>query len=495
MPDYMFLLQSRLSSEQHGALTRLREAAQSQTVNLYLTGGAVRDLISGAPIRDLDFTVEGNPTGMIREMEKAGARLVSENSKLREAELLFPGDVSASLSAAREELYELPGARPEVRWATIMDDLRRRDFSINAVAISLNAASRGLLLDPTNGLADIERKEVRALSIHCFTNQPVRLLRVLRFSARLGFAIESRTKDWFDRAIERGLDKQIPTADVGAELRQLGNEAHPAAIAKSWESHGFLTVIHKQLAKHRPDYDGLTRLGRAFEQISAAGLKVHMFAPMTWYLLRALKARERVLLLHKLGLRAEEVASVSKLEAAAHDATKALKSRQTESAIDAYRFLDALSRDIMAFVMAEHPDVRVGNKIRNYLQRWRPLRLSLPAAELEALGVSRGPQFDRILEQLFERQLKGRGKAAIDRTRLLRQLAGIKPESKKPVEKKPAKRKAKAGAEKTPGGATAAKPGKDAPQEQASRRAPAKAEKREHSARGRKDHTRAAAAH
>jgi tRNA nucleotidyltransferase (CCA-adding enzyme) len=495
MPDYMFLLQSRLSAEQSAALVRVQEAAQDQSVNVYLTGGAVRDLISGAPIRDLDFTVEGNTAAMLRELEKGGARRTTEDAKLREAEVVFPGEVDASISAAREEIYELPGSRPDSRWATIMEDLRRRDFSINAVAISLNPASRGLLLDPTNGLADIERREVRALSIHCFTNQPARLLRILRFAARLDFQIEARTKDWFDRAIERGLDKQIPVADVGRELRHLGNEAHPAAIVKSWESHGLLSAIDRHLVKHRPDYDSLGRLARAHEQMSAAGLKLRLFGPVISYLLRGLSSHERALLLHKAGLSSGEAASVAKLESAARDAVKALKGRQTESPLAAYRFLDSLERDVMAFVLTEHTDVRVHNKIRNYLQRWRPLRLALPAAELEALGVARGPQFDLILEQLFELQLRGKGKTAIDRTRLLRQLAGIKPEPKKSPEKKPAKGKAKTAAEKAPAPAKAAQPAAAQKHEPASRRPAAKPDKHESAERAQKRHARSAAAH
>ena len=435
MPDYMFLLESRLSPEQRAAMVRVQELAQSQGVNVYLTGGAVRDLISGAPIRDLDFTVEGNPGWLVRELEKGGAREVSEDSKLRETELVFHGDVDGSVAEARDEVYALPGTRPDMRWATIMEDLRRRDFSINAIAISLNPASRGLLLDPTNGLADIERREVRALSIHCFTNQPSRLLRILRYAARLDFKLESRTKDWFDLAMERGLDKQISTADVGRELRALGNEEHPGTVIKAWESHGLLGAIHPQLAKRHPDYDGLGKLTRAAEQLTAAGLKVRLFAPAIWYLLRRLSTRERSVALHKMGLRADEVNSVAKLEAATRDAQKALKGRQTEAPKDAYRYLEKMPRDLMAFVQVEHSHPRVNNKIRNYLHKWRPLRMSPPVGELEALGVERGPQFDRILEQLFEMQLKGKGKTAIDRAKILRQLAGIKPEPKKPEKK------------------------------------------------------------
>ena len=464
MPDYMFLLESRLSPEQQTALGRVRELAHGLGLNVYLTGGAVRDLISGAPIRDLDFTVEGNPSALIRELEKGGARIAAEDAKLRQTELILPGDVDASVSAAREEIYPLPGARPEQRWSTIMEDLRRRDFSCNAVAISLNPASRGLLLDPTNGLADLERREVRALSIHCFTNQPARLLRILRYAARLGFGIEQRTQDWFELAIERGLDKQIPAADAGDELRQLGNDAHPAGTLKSWESHELLHALHPHLARRRPDYEGLAKLARAAEQITSSGLKPRLFAPIAWYVLRRLSPRERTLALHKMGLREAEISLVAKLEAAARDAVKALKGRQTESPKDAYRFLERLPTGVMAFVEAEFGNVRVNNKIRNYLTKWRPLRASLPAAELESLGVARGPEFDRILEQLFDLQLKGKGKTLVDRTRLLRQLAGIKPEPKKP-EKKPTKIRAEgkaAGAKTAPAAKApaAAKPAK-----------------------------------
>ena len=135
--------------------------------------------------------------------------MLNENETLRAVDLLMPGDADVSISAAREEIYAHPGTKPEIRFSTVLEDLKRRDFSINAIAISLNANSRGLLLDPTNGLADLERGEVRALSIHSFTNQPVRLLQALRYSARMGFKLETRTSDWFKLAIERGLQKNI----------------------------------------------------------------------------------------------------------------------------------------------------------------------------------------------------------------------------------------------------------------------------------------------
>src|SRR6202161_3084655 len=242
MPDYMYLLESRLSPEQRAVLERVQELSRSQDVNIYLTGGAVRDLISGMPIRDLDFTVEGNPLRMVKELEKGGARIVWETEKLRHYELIFAGDVDGSICGAREDVYERPGVKPEYRFSSIMEDLRRRDFGVNAIAISLNTQSRGLLLDPMNGLADLEKQEIRVLSIHAFTNQPIRLIRTLRYAARMNFKMEPRTQEWFDLAMERGLVDRIESGDVGHELRAMAPELNRAAPGNTIEFHEKLDV-------------------------------------------------------------------------------------------------------------------------------------------------------------------------------------------------------------------------------------------------------------
>ena len=142
MPDYMFLLESRLSPEQHALLERVQELARSQELNLYLTGGAVRDLISGQPIRDLDFTVEGNPVRIVRELEKGGARIVTENERLRYYEMVFAGDVDGSIArrARRRVFPSGRQARSPLRWhyrgpaATRFLDQCDRDFAECAVA-------------------------------------------------------------------------------------------------------------------------------------------------------------------------------------------------------------------------------------------------------------------------------------------------------------------------------------------------------------------------
>ncbi len=442
MPDYMYMLESRLSAEQRAVLVRMQELAVETTTNLYLTGGAVRDLISGMSIRDLDFTVEGNPSRFARELEKGGARVVDEDEKLRHLDLIFSGDVDGSIEAAREEVYPRPGARPEMRWSTIMDDLRRRDFSLNAIAISLNAASRGLLLDPTNGLADLEAREVRALSIHSFTNQPVRLLRAVRYAARMDFKLDSRTEDWFNLALERGLQESIPAGDAGAEFRQLAREDKPVHVLKAWEARGLLEAISAQLAKRRPHYEMLARILRARDDLAAAGIRPRLFAPVTYAALGKLKDREVSAALHRLEFRQQEIEAVTGLEERAQKITQTLAGRKTAAPTDAYAFLEKAPADLLAFILAESSNSKAVGKIRTYLNKWRPLRQALPAAvlELESIGMAHGPKFDKVIEDLFHAQLQGKARNPELRLKLLRKLSGIKEPPKKKLDEKERKK-------------------------------------------------------
>jgi tRNA nucleotidyltransferase (CCA-adding enzyme) len=447
MPDYMFLLESRLSPEQRAAMMRVQELCAALGFNVYLTGGTVRDLITGASLRDLDFTVEGNPSRIARELEKGGAKILLEDEKYRHIEVLFAGDCEGSISAARDDYYVRPGTRPEMRWSTIMEDLRRRDFSLNAIAISLNPASRGLLLDPTNGLSDIERAEVRALTIHSFTNQPVRLLRLLRFSARMGFKIEQRTQEWFDLALERDLQHTIDTEDAGAELRAAAKEERPTVVLKSWEEHELLEAVNPLLATKHPDYDAINRLVKVREDLFTAGFRPRLVTPMLLAILGRLKDREQTSVLSKAGFRSSELESLLTFEEKAHDAQKQLSGKKMQAPIDTYRFLEKLPLEQVAYLLAESNNSAALSKIRAYLHKWRPARNGLPqvANELAALGMPRGPKFDQIVEQVFAIQLTGRGKTREEREKILRKLSGIKEQpKKKEKEKKASKSSSKA---------------------------------------------------
>jgi len=449
MPDYMFLLESRLMPEQRATMMRVQELSAALGLNVYLTGGTVRDLITGATLRDLDFTVEGNPTKVARELEKGGAKVLHEDEKLRHIEILFAGDGEGSISAARDDHYVRPGTRPEVRWSTIMEDLRRRDFSLNAIAISLNPASRGLLLDPTNGLSDIERGEVRALTIHSFTNQPVRLLRVLRFAARMGFKLEQRTQEWLELAMERDLHHSISAEDAGEELRALAREEQPAETLKSWEQHDLMEVVHPVLAKKKPYYEAINHLSKVRDDLMMAGLRPRLATPMLLAILGRLKDREQSSLLSKLGFRSAEIEEVVSFAEEAEASAKELSGKKLNAPIDAYKFLEKMPVDRLGYLLAETRNSAALSKIKAYLHKWRPLRAGISTVrdELKRIGMPEGAKFDAVVEQMFALQLNGRGKTPEEREKTLRKLSGIK-EPPKQKEGKGKEKKAGKGSEK-----------------------------------------------
>ncbi len=394
MPDYMFLLESRLSPEQRAVMLRVQELSAALGFNVYLTGGTVRDLVTGASLRDLDFTVEGNPSKIAQELEKGGAKILSEDEKFRHVEVLFAGDCEGSISAARDDHY--------VR----------------------------------------QRAEVRALTIHSFTNQPVRLLRVLRYAARMGFKIEQRTQEWFDLAIERNFQDTIASEDAGDELRAVAREERPAVVLKAWEEHDLLEAVNPVLAKKHPSYDAIGRLMKVREDLFTAGFRPRLAAPMLLAILGRLKDREMANVLSKAGFRSSEAEAALSFEEEALEAQKELVGRKMKAPVDAFRFLEKMPLDQIAYLMAESNKSAALSKIRAFLNKWRPIRIALPvvANELEALGMARGTKFDQVVEQVFAMQLTGRGKTKEEREKILRKLSGIKETpKKKEKEKKPSK--------------------------------------------------------
>src|SRR5579863_4740687 len=261
MPDYNFLMESRLSPEQLAVVNQLSRIAALQGMNLYLAGGAVRDLTAGAAVvRDLDFVVAGNVQKILRPLVSGShprprytdpqaaaspqAPVKVSHSRfdprLQSAELVLAEGGRAEISMSRSETYRAAGRRPEIAPAMIFDDLKRRDFSLDAMAISLHPNSRGLLLDPTNGTSDIERREIRALHSRSFVEDPSRIYRLLRLAHRLDFKPDERTERWLQGALDERAWESIEPSAQGRELRAILQEENPGRIFKMLKERGLL---------------------------------------------------------------------------------------------------------------------------------------------------------------------------------------------------------------------------------------------------------------
>src|SRR4051812_213699 len=236
MSDYMFVLDSHLDAGQNSAVSEIQTIATEAGMNVWLTGGTMRDMLRGAPIRDLDFTVERDALKLGRHLaEVMKGTILSEDPLKRGLELELPGNVRASVANARCEKYAKPGKKPQITPATIHEDLSRRDFTINAIGLSLNRGSRGLLIDPVNGQADLSNRELRTTNAYAFADDPARIFRLIRLRHSLGFEVVERTRMQLENALLEDYQKLAAPGALANEIRAMAVQPGAAAMLEEME--------------------------------------------------------------------------------------------------------------------------------------------------------------------------------------------------------------------------------------------------------------------
>jgi tRNA nucleotidyltransferase (CCA-adding enzyme) len=408
MSDYIFMLENHLSTDQSRAVEAVCAAAAQANINVFLTGGAMRDMLAGFRIRDLDFVVEGNPSKIAKAvMEALDAEVISEDEQRKAVELALPSGVTLQIAMSCQAKVARTGAKPHITPATIQENLRGRDFTCNAIALSLNRASRGLLLDPMNGLADIERRELRLTTAYGFYDDPSRLLRLERFRVRLGFAVEERTQMQVTNAREAEVEKLIPPAALGAELRRIGLEDSPAEILKRLEEDRLLTVFSPALVGPKVNWPGLAKLEKSFRlPPDEPRFRNGRLAPFLFALTEKLSARERLALVKLAELSKAELDRWHKLESAARKLETALRSARIRKASQVYFLLTKAEPDEILFLLYHSSFKPVQERIRNYFQKYVPAVQEIPAEEWAAADAKAGPR--RSSEKLREEVIANR---------------------------------------------------------------------------------------
>src|SRR5579875_3995222 len=271
MADYIYLLQTRLTRAQQAALEAVREVARAHNLTVFLVGGAVRDLTSGAQVRDLDVAVQGNALDLQKDLEEKGATVLGAYPVMRTLHLFFPGGVRLGVESTLSVTYPQPG-KPVTEPANILDDLRRRDFTANAIAVSLNEGSYGLLMDPLNGVADIENRELRLVSNYGFIEDPVRMIRAVRLMARLGWQMDERTHARYETGKQEGYISAMSSWQRGYETEEIFHEEDPLRIIKRLEAEGWMKHLFPALTSSKANHAELERLRDVQGQLQMQGI-------------------------------------------------------------------------------------------------------------------------------------------------------------------------------------------------------------------------------
>src|SRR5882757_5603013 len=454
MADYIYSMEIRLTPDQQRGVALVQGIAKDASMNIYLAGGAVRDIISGFNIRDLDFTVQGNPLKLQKDLEKAGARIVAVDDDVKTLYLTLPGNVRAEISMARIERYEKTGKPPIVSPATIIEDLRRRDLTINAMALSLNEGSRGLLMDPFNGVADIEAKLIRVLNNYAFVEDPSRLIRAARFAARFHWPLEERTQMRYDSAKENNYIEYINNKAIGLELAQLGYEEDPLHVLKALEKEGWLKVLSPHWTSAKADAVNLAQLLKTRQQMNELGYLPDT-APAAMYFLTSRLSDKEINDIRKLIPRKDLVEAWRDIEDHAKELAKRLTGKEAATPSRTWQLLSGARPEMILFLAVTAKQQAVQLKIKNFFTKWRQVQQKVPLIEMtELLITPQMPEYPKIAHDVFMLLLDGKLRS---RTEILKYLKPLAPPPPPPPPPPIRRGRAKAAAGVgTPAGAPAA---------------------------------------
>jgi tRNA nucleotidyltransferase/poly(A) polymerase len=401
-------METRLTPDQQRGVNLIQEIARHAGLNVYLTGGTIRDLITGFPIRDIDLSIQGNPLKLQKELEKAGISVQGVDEELRALHLLMPGNIRAELNQTRSETYDKPSKPPTVSPATINEDLRRRDFTVNAMALSLNPGSRGLLLDPFNGVADVEAKVLRVLHSYAFLEDPIRLIRATRLSARFHWPLEERTQARYDAAKENNYIEFVGKRSIGAELEQLAHEDDPINIMRALEKEGWLKVLHPHWTVAKAEASDLVHAIKLRQTMNDLGYSVET-GPIAMYFLTRKMSDKDVSEIQRMIPRRDFVDKWKHLEHDAQDLAKKLSGKEASTNSGSWKILSNAAPERILFLSLTTRQSAIDQKIKNFLTKWRQVREKLPFPEMAEMRITAQlAEYPKILDEAFLLLLDGK---------------------------------------------------------------------------------------
>lgn len=407
MADYIYLLQTRLSPAQQSTLQHVREAARSRAMTVFLVGGAVRDLTTGSPIRDLDFAVQGNATKLKKDLQKAGGVLIGEDEPSQTLYFNFPGGVRLELGSTLSATYPKPG-KPVFKPANILDDLRRRDFTANAMAISLNDGSFGLLMDPLNGIADLENRELRLVSNYGFIEDPARMIRATRFSARLGWQLEGKTQQRYQTGKTEGYISALHPTLRAYELEEIFHEEDPLRVLRRLETEGWAKILFPAWTSSKVNEAELERLRDTVGQLDSMG--IHPDPSAAYFpLLTAKLAPKDVATLKKNFARPGFADQIDALETETKAFAAQFTGKSAAAPSDAWKMLFSAPPESVLWLAHTTKSAPLQARFKAFFGDWAQARQKIPYQLMQEMRITPAlPGYDALLEQLFFAVMDGK---------------------------------------------------------------------------------------
>ncbi len=404
---------------------------------VFLVGGFVRDIILKKKNFDLDIVVEGDAIGFGKTLaDRYGASLVT-HSKFGTATVVFDWPkwlgpplhperkLKIDIASARKEVYERPAALPVVEFSSLKDDLYRRDFTINAMAACINEKKFGFFIDFFGGISDLEKGVIRALHEKSFIDDPTRIFRAVRFEQRFGFEIEENTRYLIEHAISREMFHRTENQRIRDEIILMLREKHPEkAVLRMKELHE-LRFIHPELELRR-DVCGTFNKLRKMESWFRKNFPLED--------LQTFWVSNLLIMIDSLSLSAaEEVCRKFVFTRLVTDNVRLFKEFSPHALSDLargaalpasgiYWLLEKFQPGLLLCLMAKTNSAIALKRIKDYIKKYRFVKLSIKGEDLVRTGIEPGPKYSEILRQLLSDKIDGKLPAKKDELRKMTEL-------------------------------------------------------------------------
>jgi tRNA nucleotidyltransferase (CCA-adding enzyme) len=418
------MLNKRLPERVFQLLKECGRIADEIGTRVYLVGGMVRDILLHRENMDIDLVIEGDGIQFAKAFANRNGCELAAHDRFGTATIVFPDRFKMDVASARTESYQSPAALPEVQGGILRQDLYRRDFTINSLAVDLSPQNFGNLIDYFGGWDDLHRGVIRILHGLSFIDDPTRALRAVRFATRFNFRISEDTKRFMRNAAEIKVLDKLSGKRFWSELRNLLMEEHPIPGIRMLSEYGLLSFIHPQVELDPFTLDLLYQIESVLSWFHLNFLNER---PGKWLLqlmalLEKLNRDERIAVAQKFQLTADAQEILRVYKSNAKDIHTRLRDVQKASSL--YFSLREYPVEVLLYAMARAGQDSMRQRIALYLRDLRGSKLQISGDDVMKLGVPQGPKVKEALDQVLRVHLDG---GAPDRERQLEAASQIVP--------------------------------------------------------------------
>ena len=421
MKEYL----KKLPAEIKKLIRLAKDIALAKQIRVYLVGGFVRDMLLGAGNLDLDIVVEGNGIIFAEDFARILKAKLTRHLRFGTATLVIPkSGLKIDIATARKETYPAPAHLPEVISGRLQDDLKRRDFTFNAMAVSINRDNFGELIDFFQGRKDLLEKKIRILHNLSFIDDPTRILRAIRFEQRFNFRMERNALARLKEAVQGNMLKKVQPQRLRDELILLLKEERPIKQIKRLQQLAGFGFIHPRLSLSGKGYNLLHLLENQIAWFKKQGLRQRQIDTWLVYfigLIDSLGAPAAKSICRRFAFTKEETKSILSSQRVTLALIRQLSRKKIPPA-RIFALLEPLSDEAILLAKAKSYQTNAAKNIRDFLKVYSGMRIDVCGEDLRKLGITPGPDYRKILKKILEAKLNAKVKTREEELALIRKI-------------------------------------------------------------------------